>query len=179
MELHSAVNSFRTAAMTTTVSTKKPRAVIHMRENSLDELEALFDPKKWHKVPPLQKRNLPASFFRPPTRQKSLLASLHVRQLSMVNSTNTDMLQHQTSFQHQMQQQQQQQQYNRHQHESLVVPVTGSGSAGGPPLPHHLRSISEPVSMIETTLNGSPNHISRDFSTNGWQSGKTNDEKVL
>ncbi len=46
------------------------RSVLHIKENSIDELDALFDPSKWSQrktnVLPLIRRNLPQSFFRPP-----------------------------------------------------------------------------------------------------------------
>jgi hypothetical protein len=53
------------------VSLHRPsRSVIHVKENSMDELDALFDPTKWSNRKsnqlPLIKRNLPQSFFRPP-----------------------------------------------------------------------------------------------------------------
>ena len=58
---------------------RKSSSVVHVRENSLDELEALFDPSKRSsrgqkaQLPPLHKRNLPSSFF----SQPKLLRHLH------------------------------------------------------------------------------------------------------
>jgi hypothetical protein len=41
-------------------------STLHIRENSREELDALFDPKKRQLTVPLNKRNLPDSFFKPP-----------------------------------------------------------------------------------------------------------------
>lgn len=78
------------------VSMHRPsRSVVHVRENSLDELDKLFDPSKWPNkktnLPPLVKRNLPPSFFRPPetggTKTPKLHSTAHSRQGS-VDQTN-------------------------------------------------------------------------------------------
>jgi hypothetical protein len=73
------------------------RSVIHVKENSIDELDALFDPSKWSQrktnALPLIKRNLPQSFFRPPesggtrTPKRPGCSTLHSRQGS-VDQTN-------------------------------------------------------------------------------------------
>ena len=71
---------------------KSSKSVLHVRENSLDELDALFDPAKWsnrkQNALPLAKRNLPQSFFRPPesggTKTPKLAgSSAHSRQNSI------------------------------------------------------------------------------------------------
>jgi protein yorkie len=71
-------------------------AILHVRENSIDELEALFDPSKWStkqtkKLPPLYKRNLPSSFFQPPetgtkTPKNAGNSAQHSRQSSIDQS---------------------------------------------------------------------------------------------
>ena len=62
----------------------KIKAQLHVRENSKDELDALFDPVKFKITKPLNKRNLPDSFFKPP--EKGTKTPTHSRQ-SSIDST--------------------------------------------------------------------------------------------
>jgi hypothetical protein len=184
--------------------------IIHIRENSLDELEALFDPSKWlhrvtQKLPPLNKRNLPASFFRPPQKgTKTRLAGghfffahqygNHMRQTSHVDQSS-----------HLISQQQMQQQQ---QHKMSCMNGAGGGGDGGGHMPSpnspslnggpaasymttgnaHLRSASEPVSMspLSYQMNGSGDHLAAHQQQQhmgaqlpyGWQAAKTADGQL-
>lgn len=65
------ITSNSATAMHPMIKLHRPsRSVVHVRENSMDELDALFDPSKWSQRRtnqlPLIKRNLPHSFFKPP-----------------------------------------------------------------------------------------------------------------
>ncbi|RNA04403.1 transcriptional coactivator YAP1-like [Brachionus plicatilis] len=109
------------------------KAVLHMRENSIDELEALFDPSKWaqRSQVPFNKRNLPASFFRPPeTGTKTPRYSVsHSRQSSM---DHVIMMQNSN--------------YLNKQHSLLQQKLSGLSNS-------HLRSASEPVNVSPQTYN--------------------------
>ena len=59
----------------------KLKCQLHVRENSKDELDALFDPIKFKNAKPLNKRNLPDSFFKPP--EKGTKTPTHSRQGSI------------------------------------------------------------------------------------------------
>jgi hypothetical protein len=76
----------------------KLKTQLHVRENSRDELEALFDPAKFSSIKPLNKRNLPDSFFKPPEKGTKTPNS-HSRQSSvdstlLTNSTSINHHQH-------------------------------------------------------------------------------------
>ena len=132
------------------------KAVLHLRENSMDELEALFDPSKWtHRSQiPFNKRNLPASFFRPPeTGTKTPRYSvLHSRQSSMDHAI---MIQNSN--------------YLNKQHNLLQQKLSGLSN-------NHLRSASEPVNVSPQAYSliqkqQQTQHINQ--LPYGWQSAKT------
>lgn len=172
------ITNMKTSAIS---AVKKSAAIIHVRENSLDELEALFDPAKWPKrFPPLHKRNLPPSFFRPPSNQigSHLLANNHARQFSMDCSMRPEITKHQSDINHL---------YHPNQHlmsnkpESFVpTAANNSNGFGNAPTPHHLRSISEPVVMADmTTVDSSGSNQNTSNGSYDWQTGKPLIEKNL
>lgn len=122
----------------------------------MDELEALFDPSKWtHRSQiPFNKRNLPASFFRPPeTGTKTPRYSvLHSRQSSMDHAI---MIQNSN--------------YLNKQHNLLQQKLSGLSN-------NHLRSASEPVNVSPQAYSliqkqQQTQHINQ--LPYGWQSAKT------
>lgn len=167
---------------TTSITTKKSAPIIHMRENSMEELEALFDPSKWPKYRssvsgslPLHKRNLPTSFFRPPPTsirhhllQKNVHhLNAHLRQ-SSVDQTNLNGVG--GGFIKQQQLQPTQEQMNK---EPLVV----AASTQQQQTPMHLRSVSEPVSMIPLDPNNPSNNDPNSLPY-GWQQARTVDGRI-
>jgi hypothetical protein len=195
-------NSNRTTNGALNVSNKK-QAIIHMRENSLDELEALFDPNKWSarlNRLPLSKRKLPMSFF----RQPSIKHLSHTRQISMDHSASSF---HHSNYNHN---------YHRHHHhhplnlnhnnhnlqqpygQSKHLPSQIINSPNNRHNPYmsslimnessHLRSISEPVNMmpntsqLTTTPSSSITSITTDSNKSqlpfGWQTAKTSDNQT-
>jgi hypothetical protein len=135
------------------------RSVVHVRENSIDELDALFDPSKWSMRKtnnlPLTKRNLPQSFFKPPetggTKTPKLINSnQHSRQNSI---DQTNMLNHSNLLnqQHLLVQQK--------LNNLNGSPLNNNNNTGLPVLQSHLssnfhtRSISEPVAAALSPFN--------------------------
>lgn len=130
---------------------QKPSAIIHVKENSLNELETLFDPAKWPKrFTPLKKRRLPGSFFRPPNRRPTFYATnVHMRQFSIDFPLNN----HQKNVDNQKNIQNN----NNNNHDlvakqqlpsvGLVQPITHGTNYYASS--NHIRSISEPVGMNE------------------------------
>jgi hypothetical protein len=204
MELAS-VSSYRTMPTSTNTSlslssnngvvaptTTNKSSILHVRENSLDELEALFDPSKWasrtqnNPKPPLHKRNLPASFFRPPLSTKSSprhYLSIHGRQASMDHTTlliNQHHNNNQNTKSHQLSSSPC---LLKKQHIMKIEPTTTNTqtSTTNTPTanlnvnsPQHLRSASEPVSMVEVGGSGNDEE-SRVQLPYGWQQAKTAD----
>lgn len=157
------------------VSLHRPsRSVIHVKENSIDELDALFDPSKWSNRKtnqlPLIKRNLPQSFFRPPetggTKTPKRLggSTSHSRQgsVDMASLQNNSVMLNQ-------------------QHLLLQKKLNTLNSN------HHSRSASEPVSVMPPFLmkqhqqqlglqnqpppTSGPHHLMQQSSLpHGWQS---------
>jgi hypothetical protein len=134
-------------------SHKASKSVIHVRENSMEELEALFDKNKWPtnrsgKATPLSKRNLPQSFFRPPERGTKTPNSNNSRQSSLTNSAQHSR-QSSTDQQFLLAQQQQ----NQLLLQQKLNNLNGSGGGGGlfAGLNNHSRSASEPVVMAPFT----------------------------
>ena len=151
---------------------KSSKSVLHVRENSLDELDALFDPAKWsnrkQNALPLAKRNLPQSFFRPPesggTKTPKLAGSTaHSRQNSI---DQTSLLNNNSNA------------FNQQLLQQKLSKLNSS---------LHSRSISEPVSVMPPYLMAQqqafqnqsnlpiqpqqiPNHSSLPY---GWQSART------
>ena len=129
-------------------ATRAVRAVVHERENSRDELEALFNPNKWSQSKvPFSRRNLPSSFFNPPptgtktpnSRSNSQAASLsssasHSRQNS-VDELNLS-------------------QQSMRQHQQNLILSQKLKSLAQLQSNNHSRSSSEPVNMVP----GSPFH---------------------
>lgn len=66
-------------------SYKPITATLHIRENSMDELEALFNPKKIITSKAFKERNLPSSFFKPP--EFGTKTPIHSRQNSIDSTT--------------------------------------------------------------------------------------------
>jgi hypothetical protein len=176
-----------------TIRTSK--SILHYRENSLDELESLFDPTKWKSKIPLMKRNLPQSFFKPPllgrllqqtsTSRHPYLKSPHlnghVRQISSIEQMSSSSC-------------------SPNLNGGLNYNSNGS-SAGYPPNHsqnnnylanttnlcnnNHLRSMSEPVNMFPGVY-GNSNDLQQQLLNNqiannlpyGWQPARTNDGQV-
>lgn len=151
---------------------KSSSSILHVRENSIDELEALFDPAKWsmrQKLPgvPLNKRNLPPSFFRPPetgtkTPRANNYSNNHSRQSSIDQSYASQQSQQAAlSKQHQM------------LHQKLSV-LTNS----------HLRSISEPVNVSPqsyaqmNSYQPETNKLTNSHIAMGWQTAKSSDGQI-
>jgi protein yorkie len=140
-------------------------AILHVRENSIDELEALFDPSKWStkqtkKLPPLYKRNLPSSFFQPPETgtktPKNMHSAQHSRQNSIdqshFNTNHASMLNKQYHLIHQK-----------------LSNLTNS---------NHMRSVSEPVDvspMAYANFNNQNQQNGQPPLPFGWQTARTND----
>lgn len=153
-----------------------PKLIIHERENSREELEALFDPQKWTKSSSYTRRNLPYSFFKPPetgtrtpnSRSNSNVNShsnsaAHSRQNSIdeQNLAQQQIMQHrqnlllQQRLQHlnrsNTQQQQQQQQQTLLANSSTTAQFGGAATnpigSSNNINNNHARSISEPVQM--------------------------------
>jgi protein yorkie len=72
--------------MTTTPT--KLFSKLHTCENIRDELDALFDPKRYMSSKPFNQRNLPVSFFRPP--EFGSKTPSHSRQNSVDQTTVTN-----------------------------------------------------------------------------------------
>ena len=142
---------------------RKSNSVLHVRENSLDELEALFDPSRRTSranLPPLHKRNLPSSFFTQPSNNSPKLRHSHRlnhhhhgRQMSSIDQStyssakynNQDSLNHVTNVNgHSMSPFSGGNQTNGN---GLVV-TTANTSLQPMSANNHLRSISEPVNMM-------------------------------
>jgi hypothetical protein len=130
----------------------KQNSILHIRENSLDELEALFDPSKWafkqqqNKMPPLQKRNLPASFFKPPetgtkTPKSQMSSNSHSRQNSFDQSYVLNNQQAMLNKQHLLLQQ------------KLSNLTNNNSNANN----FHMRSMSEPVCVSPLAYGMLPN----------------------
>jgi hypothetical protein len=186
---------------------RKSNSVLHVRENSLDELEALFDPSRRTSranLPPLHKRNLPSSFFTQPSANSPkqrhshrLNHHHHGRQMSSIDQStyssakynNQDSLNHGTNVSsHSMNPFNGGNQMNGN---GLVV-TTANTSLQSMSANNHLRSISEPVNMMN--MNGSQiqvepqplQQLHQNILNNsqnaqlpyGWQSAKTSDNRV-
>jgi hypothetical protein len=168
------------------------KSTLHVRENSLDELESLFDPSKWKTKLPLIKRNLPQSFFKPPVNSLSRLQSRHpylkslhlnhVRQISNIDSSMSNPSSNASNC-----------------NGLYSNGFGGNGGANANQLPvanylsnttnislnsNHLRSMSEPVNMFpysngidqqQLMLNTTNNSSNLPY---GWQSALTNDGKL-
>ena len=130
-------------------SHRKSNSILHIRENSLEELDALFDPSKRNTrahLPPLSKRNIPSSFFKqPPHKLLRNLHHHHNRQYSSIDSSYS-------SSPYSL---------NKHLNHGVAHgnPNAANGSLNSPNSMgsaspgllmnnNHLRSISEPVSML-------------------------------
>lgn len=139
------------------------KSILHVRENSLDELEALFDPTKWSNRSvnslPLNKRNLPASFFRPPEtgtktpRSSNFHHSVHSRQ-SSVDQTCLNQSANLLSKQHVL------------LHQKLASLNQSN---------NHLRSISEPVNISPLAYGIIQQQQQHQQLPYGWQAAKTSD----
>lgn len=185
---------------------RKSNSVLHVRENSLDELEALFDPSRRTSranLPPLHKRNLPSSFFTQPSanspklRHSHRLNHHHGRQMSSIDQStyssakynNQESPNHVTNVNgHSMSPFSGGNQTNGN---GLVV-TTANTSLQPMSANNHLRSISEPVNMMN--MSGSQIQVEQqplqqlhqnilNNSQNsqlpyGWQSAKTSDNRV-
>ena len=118
------------------------KSVIHVRENSMDELDALFDPNKWSKRTasnvPFSKRNLPQSFFRPPEtgtktpKLNSMNSSNNHSRQSSIDQTNMHNNSNYLSQQHLLLQQK-------------LANLSNSPFNNTASQNFHSRSISEPV----------------------------------
>ena len=130
-------------------SHRKSNSILHIRENSLEELDALFDPSKRNTrahLPPLSKRNIPSSFFKqPPHKLLRNLHHHHSRQYSNIDSSYSSSPYSLSKNSN-----------HAHAHGnpnaangSLNSPNSmGSASPGLLMNNNHLRSISEPVNML-------------------------------
>jgi len=183
----------------------KKQAVIHMRENSLDELEALFDPKKWSAQInrlPLSKRKLPMSFF----RQPNIKHLNHTRQISMDHSASSfhhshyNHNYHHLNHHHQHHINQNNHLLQQQQNQSKHLPSQFINSPNNRHNPYmsslimnessHLRSISEPVNMMPNTSQPNTTPSTPSSSTTsitdsnktqlpfGWQAAKTIDNQT-
>ena len=185
----SSTSSNSSAAHINPLRPQHKAAILHVRENSLDELEALFDPSKWpvkrhqqqQNLPPLHKRNLPASFFQPPeTGTKTPRnggSAQHSRQGSM-DQTYATAGQHHHQNNIMM--------LNKQHHMLLHQKLSSLSNNNS-----HLRSISEPVNLPPHAYNGLilqqqqqnfPNINANDSQISnlpfGWQTARTNDGHV-
>ena len=150
---------------------RKSNSIVHVRENSLDELEALFDPSKRMtrlapNLPPLHKRNLPSSFFTQPKSHKNhhLLSHHHHhhhgRQMSSIESSSNSSEASHNSMNHMHGAVNS---YGMMGNASSANPVANAGISSGLlnanlQLSSHLRSMSEPVQMAN--MPGSPSSAS-------------------
>jgi hypothetical protein len=169
---------------------KLGRAVIHVRENSIDELEALFDPAKRcersiNKVP-LIKRNLPTSFFQPPSilTRTSAGRFFHGRQTSLVDQLSPKPFQPHNQHQHHH--------HQSHNNKKVKNKLKNQITRNIEKSSHHSRSMSEPVEMSPMALSlssaqnvfcfGSNNNLVNNTETVqlpfGWKSAKTDDGKT-
>jgi hypothetical protein len=126
-----------TATRILNTTPSKQAGKLHIRENSRDELDALFDPKRRMNSKPLSQRNLPDSFFRPP--EFGTKTPSHSRQGSIDQTVTA----HVPSAAHRKPM-------------SLMSNQVGN----------HLRSISEPVHMSNAFTLPNPNHTNMNASNN-------------
>lgn len=80
-------------------------STLHIRENSREELDALFDPKKRQLTVPLNKRNLPDSFFKPPEFGTKTPSHSRNNSIDLAASLNTNQLPQQQHFKNVLQNQ--------------------------------------------------------------------------
>ena len=174
------------------VSLHRPsKSVVHVRENSMDELDALFDPNKWSKRVatnlPLAKRNLPQSFFRPPEtgtktpKLNSMNSSNNHSRQSSIDQTN---MHNNTNYLNQQHVLLQQKLANLHNNGSNPNGFNPNGQN------FHSRSISEPVTSMppynqfahsqplqpfqQNTFQQNSQTLQSQLSLpNGWQAAKT------
>ena len=118
-------------------NSSKLKSQLHVRENSKDELDALFDPIKLKNAKPLFKRNLPDSFFKPP--EKGTKTPTHSRQGSM-DSTLISASSPSSSNSHQLLNPQN---INQQIHKKIL---------NNNNINNHLRSNSEPVLITSFSL---------------------------
>ena len=194
---------------------RKSSSVVHVRENSLDELEALFDPSKRSsrgqkaQLPPLHKRNLPSSFFSQPKLLRHLHHNRHnnhhnLHQHHHHHAPNNPHHQAQLFHGRQMSSVDQStyssQRTNSSQvtNDGPIAGVNGLFAAGSGPngvdmqgvagMSTHLRSISEPVNMMNLSpqmqeqAQQQQQHLAGNSQFGqlpyGWQAAKTADNKV-
>ena len=131
------------------------RSVVHVRENSLDELDALFDPTKWINRKtnnlPLSKRNLPQSFFKPPetggTKTPKLINSNQHSRQNSIDQTNVLNHSNLLNQQHLLLQQK-------------LNNLNGAQSLNGN---FHSRSISEPVAAALSPFSQQQQQLGQQF----------------
>lgn len=156
------MDSSDSVAASSVLATRATRAVVHERENSRDELDALFNPNKWSQSAkvPFSRRNLPSSFFNPPPTGTKTPNSRSNSNAASLNSSACHSRQNSVDELNLSQQSVRQQQQHVLLNQKLKSLAQLQSSS------NHSRSSSEPVNMLPCAFSRHQQRLLQPISSN-------------